>query len=74
MAPKKAAKTADGEPEDISCELLMKYYKKNCTTYVTDVNKQLKKAFEDDWVENQVPIKKVSFLLLIISLSVSHVG
>jgi hypothetical protein len=31
MPPKKAAaKTADGEPEDISCEQLMKVYRKNC--------------------------------------------
>lgn len=33
MGPKKAAKTADGEPEDVSCEQLMKFYRKNCVTY-----------------------------------------
>jgi hypothetical protein len=34
MAPKKAPKaSADGEPEDISCELLMKNYRKNCQSY-----------------------------------------
>ncbi len=61
MAPKKAPKaSADGEPEDISCELLMKNYRKNCLSYQIEVNKQIRTAFDNDWVENFTPIKKVS--------------
>jgi len=62
MGPKKPAKVAaDGEPEDVSCELLMKLYRKNCGTAGIDINKQIKTAFETEWVENLTPIKKVSF-------------
>lgn len=54
MAPKKAAKaTADGgESEDISCEQFMKFYKKQCGVYGIDSNKQIKAAYENEWVEN----------------------
>lgn len=42
MGPKKGAATADGEPEDLSCEQLMKFYKKNCQSYGIEANKQIK--------------------------------
>ena len=58
MGPKKAAATADGEEEDISCELLMKQYRKNCQTLQCDINKQIKAAFDTEWTENLIPIKK----------------
>ena len=45
MAPKKAAKAADGEEVDLSCEQLMKFYRKNCATYQIKVNEQLRKAY-----------------------------
>lgn len=65
MGPKKApSKGDDGDPEDISCEQLMKFYKKNCQTYGIEVNKQIKQAFEAEFVENAQPIKKVSPLCL----------
>jgi len=57
MGPKKAA-AADGEPDDVSCDQLMKFYKKQASIYGIDCSKQIKKAFEDDWVENLTPIKK----------------
>jgi hypothetical protein len=47
MAPKKAAKAADGEEMDISCEQLMKFYRKNCATYQIKVNEQLRKAYDE---------------------------
>lgn len=66
MPPKKAAKaSADGEADDISCETLFKNYKKQCAVYAIDVNKQIKAAYDNEWVENAVPIKKVSPHLLL---------
>lgn len=73
MGPKKPA-AADGEAEDISCDLLMKLYRKNCTTAGIETNKQIKAAFDTDWVENLIPIKKVSRSSSKKSLTVSHVG
>jgi hypothetical protein len=61
MAPKKAAKAADGEEVDLSCEQLMKFYRKNCATYQIKVNEQLRKAYDEQWTENLEPIKKVSY-------------
>lgn len=63
MAPKKAAKAADGEEVDLSCEQLMKFYRKNCATYQIKVNEQLRKAYDEQWTENLEPIKKVSYHL-----------
>ena len=73
MGPKKPA-AADGEAEDVSCDLLMKLYRKNCTTAGIETNKQIKAAFDTDWVENLIPIKKVSYFSSNKSLTVSHVG
>lgn len=59
MGPKKGAKLAEGEEEDISCELLYKNYRKNCTSLGCEVNKQLRGMYDVGWAENGEPIKKV---------------
>ena len=75
MGPKKgAAKLAEGEVEDVSCEQLMKNYRKNCTTLGCELNKQIKGMYDQGWLENGEPIKKVSDLESANSFSVSHVG
>jgi Ran GTPase-activating protein (RanGAP) involved in mRNA processing and transport len=58
MGPKKAAAKSEGEEEDISCEQLMKAYRKNCQTLSCEVNKQVKAAYDSEWTENLTPIKK----------------
>ena len=60
MGPKKGAgKAADGEAEDMSCELLYKNYRKNCQSLSCEVNKQLRQMYDEGWLENGEPIKKV---------------
>lgn len=54
----------------------MTNYGKACKVYGIDQNKQIKKAYEDDWVENAVPIKKVSeslkLFVCFLSLSIAR--
>jgi hypothetical protein len=53
MAPKKAAKkaSADGDADDISCDILWRNYKKICAASSLDINKQIKTAYEQQWLE-----------------------
>lgn len=73
MGPKKGAAKADGEPEDVSCEQLYKNYRKNCQQLGCEVNKQIKKMYDEGWVENAEPIKKVGKLIGL-TTTVSYMG
>ena len=65
MAPKKKAPEAaaggDGEENDISCETFFRLYKKTALAMEVPVQPEIKSQYDNDWVENQKPIAKVSY-------------
>ena len=64
MAPKKKAPEAaaggDVEENDVSCETFYRMYKKNVQLMAIDAQPEIKKLYDEDWVENNKPISKVS--------------
>ena len=64
MAPKKKAPEAaaggDVEENDISCETFYRLYKKTVQAMEVPLQPELKQLYDNDWVENQKPIAKVS--------------
>ena len=62
MAPKKEEKAAaanKGGEIDNTCELFYRAYRKNCQTMAIEMNTEVKKLIEEDWVENNKPINKI---------------